>query len=103
MELLPFQVTQSPASLRSCKASGKESDLDAAVVSVVMKTKRVCRSTRALWIAVSRLDSRSGSGETGTKTTVRLCSMQSNTASVIAASRFENTHSFMNFSFYLFR
>lgn len=100
MELMPFQVTQFPALLRSCKASGKESDFEAIDVSVVMKTKRVCRSTRASWIALSRPDSGSGSGETGTKTTARLCSTQSSTASAIAAnnqiSECKSTHEFLS-------
>lgn len=86
MELLPFHVTQSPASPRSCKASGIEPDLDTSVASVLINTKRVCRSTRAAWMALSRPDPGPGSGEVGTKTTVRLCSMQSNTASDTAAT-----------------
>ncbi len=85
MDLVPFHVTQSPASPRSCKASGNEPDLDT-VASVLMKTKRVCRSTSASWMALSRPDPGPGSGEVGTKTTVRLCSMQSNTASATAAT-----------------
>lgn len=85
MELTPFQVTQSPASLTSCRASGKEPVVDTSVVSVLMKIKRVCRSTRAAWMALSKLDPRPGSEETGTKTTVRLSSMQSSTASATAA------------------
>lgn len=86
MERMPFQVTQPPASPRSCKASGNEPDLDASVASLLMKTKRVCRSTRAAWMTLSRPDPGSGSGEVGTKTTVRLCSIQSNTASATAVT-----------------
>lgn len=85
MELMPLQVTQCPASPRCCKTSGNDPDLDTSVASVFMKTKRVCRSTRASWMALSRPHPGTTSGEVGTKTTVRLCSMQSNTASATSA------------------
>ncbi|KAK5915556.1 hypothetical protein CesoFtcFv8_001137 [Champsocephalus esox] len=83
---MPFQVTQAPASLKICRASGKEPDLNTSVFSVLMKTKRVCRSTSAAWMALSRPDPGPVSGEEGTKSTMRLCSIQSNTASTTAAT-----------------
>lgn len=85
MELEPFHVTRSPASERSCKASGTDPEHGACSAFVWMKTKRLRRSTRVAWMALKRPDSRQGSDEVGTKTTVRLCSMQSNTALAAAA------------------
>lgn len=87
MELEPFQVTRSPASARSCKASGTEPERGPCSAGVRMKTKRLRRSTRAAWMALKRPDSRQESEEVGTKTTVRLCSMQSNTAFAAAEKR----------------
>lgn len=87
MELEPFHVTRSPASARSCKASGTDPEHGPWSAFVWMKTKRLRRSTRAAWMALKRPDSRQESDEVGTKTTVRLCSMQSNTAFAAAANR----------------
>lgn len=87
VELVPLQVTQFPASHSSCKASGTEPDTGTAAASVLMKTKPVCRSTRASWMALSRPDPRLGFEAVGTRSTVRLCSMHSNTASATAARR----------------
>lgn len=87
MELDPLQVTQFAASHSSCKASGSEADAGTPAASILMKTKRVCRSTRASWMALSRPEPRQGSEEVGTRSTVRLCSMHSSTASATAARR----------------
>lgn len=87
MELVPPQVTQFPASHSSFTVSGSESDAVASAASVLMKTKRVCRSTKASWMALRRPDPRQGSDEVGTRITVRLCSTHSNTASATAERR----------------
>lgn len=89
MELVPLQVTQFPASHSSCRASGTEPDSGAPAASVLMKTKPVCRSTRASWMALSRPEPRQASEEVGTRSTVRLCPTHSNTASATAAERSE--------------
>ena len=96
MELMPFQVTQSPASLRSCKASDNEPDLHTSVASVLMKTRSVCRSTRASWITLRKPAPGPGSEEVGTKTTVRLCCTQSNTASCTAATNQRTDFTLLN-------
>lgn len=87
MELEPFHVTRSPASARRCKASGTDPKHGPCSALVWMKTKRLRRSTRAAWMALKRPDSRQAFDEVGTKITVRLCSMQSNTALAVAANR----------------
>ena len=97
MELTPFQVTQSPASLRSCKASDNEPDLHTSVASVLMKTRSVCRSTRASWMTLRKPAPGPGSEEVGTKTTVRLCCTQSNTASCTAATNQRTDYSMKMF------
>lgn len=91
MELEPFHVTRSPASVRSCKASDIDPEHVLCSTSVWMKTKRIKRSTRAECMVLRRPDSRQESDEVGTKTTVRLCSMHSNTAFGAAANRKQTT------------
>lgn len=86
MEPEPFHVTRSPASASSCRASGTEPRHGRCSASVWMKTKRVRRSTRAVWMAIRRPDSRQESDEVGIKTTALLCSTQSSTESATAAN-----------------
>lgn len=82
MALSPFQVTQSPASERSCKASDTDADT---VASVLIKNRVSLLFHDGFTDGSQQVRFRQGSEEVGTKTTVRLSFMQSNAASASPA------------------